>query len=66
MGGKISSAQNFKGGCAGPASVKKIFMKIFLDCDVLLDVMLGREKFFIHSIRVFDACETGEIQGAIA
>ena len=41
-------------------------MKIFLDCDVLLDVMLGREKFFVHSMRVLDECENGALQGAIA
>ncbi len=41
-------------------------MKILLDCDVLLDVMAGREKFLAASARVFDACEAGEIQGAIA
>jgi predicted nucleic acid-binding protein len=41
-------------------------MKIFLDCDVLLDVMLGREKFLIHSMRVLDECENGALQGAIA
>lgn len=41
-------------------------MKILLDCDVLLDVMAGREKFLADSARVLDACETGKIQGAIA
>jgi predicted nucleic acid-binding protein len=41
-------------------------VKILLDCDVLLDVMAGREKFLPDSARVFDACEAGEIQGAIA
>jgi predicted nucleic acid-binding protein len=41
-------------------------VKILLDCDVLLDVMAGREKFLADSARVFDACEAGEIQGAIA
>ena len=41
-------------------------MKILLDCDVLLDVMAGREKFLADSARVLDACETGKIHGAIA
>ena len=41
-------------------------MKILLDCDVLLDVMTGREKFLADSARVLDTCETGEIHGAIA
>ncbi len=41
-------------------------MKILLDCDVLLDVMAGREKFLADSACVLDACETGKIHGAIA
>jgi predicted nucleic acid-binding protein len=41
-------------------------VKILLDCDVLLDVMTGREKFLADSARVLDTCETGEIHGAIA
>jgi len=41
-------------------------VKILLDCDVLLDVMAGREKFLVDSARVFDACESGKIHGAIA
>jgi predicted nucleic acid-binding protein len=41
-------------------------VKILLDCDVLLDVMAGREKFLADSARVLDRCETGEIHGAIA
>lgn len=41
-------------------------MKILLDCDVLLDVMAGREKFLAGSARVLDACESGKIHGAIA
>jgi predicted nucleic acid-binding protein len=41
-------------------------VKILLDCDVLLDVMAGREKFLADSARVLDACETGKIHGAIA
>jgi predicted nucleic acid-binding protein len=41
-------------------------VKILLDCDVLLDVMAGREKFLADSARVLDTCETGEIHGTIA
>jgi predicted nucleic acid-binding protein len=41
-------------------------VKILLDCDVLLDVMAGREKFLADSARVLDTCETGEIHGVIA
>lgn len=41
-------------------------MKVLLDCDVLLDVMAGREKFLADSARVFDSCESGEMHGAIA
>ena len=41
-------------------------MKILLDCDVLLDVMAGREKFLAASASVLDACESGKLHGAIA
>jgi len=41
-------------------------VKILLDCDVLLDVMAGREKFLADSARVLDGCESGKIHGAIA
>jgi hypothetical protein len=41
-------------------------VKILLDCDVLLDVMAGREKFLAGSARVLDGCESGKIHGAIA
>ncbi len=41
-------------------------MKILIDCDVLLDVMAGREKFLADSACVLDACETGKIRGTIA
>jgi hypothetical protein len=41
-------------------------MRILIDCDVLLDVMAGREKFLADSGRVLDACESGKIHGAIA
>jgi len=41
-------------------------VKILLDCDVLLDVMAGREKFLAGSARVLDICESGKIHGAIA
>jgi predicted nucleic acid-binding protein len=37
-----------------------------MDCDVLLDVMVGREKFLAGSARVLDSCESGQIHGAIA
>jgi predicted nucleic acid-binding protein len=41
-------------------------VKILLDCDVLLDVMVGREKFLTGSARVLNDCESGKIHGAIA
>jgi predicted nucleic acid-binding protein len=41
-------------------------VKILLDCNVLLDVMAGRERFMADSARVLDACEAGKIRGAIA
>jgi hypothetical protein len=41
-------------------------VKILLDCDVLLDQLLQRQPFLVNAARVFNACETGEIRGAIA
>ena len=41
-------------------------MKILVDCDVLLDVLAGREKFLPSSARVLDGCEAGRVQGAVA
>jgi predicted nucleic acid-binding protein len=41
-------------------------VRILLDCDVLLDVMAGREKFLADSARVLDGCESGKLHGAIA
>jgi predicted nucleic acid-binding protein len=41
-------------------------VKILLDCDVLLDVLAGREKFLASSARVLDSCEAGKVQGAMA
>jgi predicted nucleic acid-binding protein len=41
-------------------------VKVLIDCDVLLDVMAGREKFLADSAQVLDACEAGQIQGCIA
>ena len=66
MGGQGRLALAGKIGSPGNAARQKIPVKILLDCDVLLDVMAGREKFLADSARVFDACEAGEIQGAIA
>ena len=66
MGGQGRLALAGKIGSPGNAARQKIPVKILLDCDVLLDVMAGREKFLADSARVFDACEAGEIQGTIA
>ena len=41
-------------------------MKILLDCDVLLDVLAGREPFLPGSARVLDSCEAGKVHGAVA
>jgi hypothetical protein len=41
-------------------------VKILLDCDVLLDQLLRREPFLANASRVFNACEAGQIHGAIA
>jgi len=54
-----------KNQTAGNAAGQKILVKILLDCDVLLDVMAGREKFLADSARVLDCCETGEIHGPL-
>jgi predicted nucleic acid-binding protein len=66
MGGQSDVARAGKNRPPGNAARQKIPVKILLDCDVLLDVMAGRKKFMADSARVFDACEAGEIQGAIA
>lgn len=41
-------------------------MKILVDCNVLLDVMAGREKFLADSARILDGCEAGKWESAIA
>ncbi len=41
-------------------------MKILLDCDVLLDVLAGRQQFLPGSARVLDGCEQGKVHGAVA
>jgi predicted nucleic acid-binding protein len=41
-------------------------MKILIDCDVLLDVVLNREPFVEHSAALLDFAETTPGTGAIA
>lgn len=39
---------------------------VFMDTNVLMDVLLEREPFFASSIRVWTLCEGGSIQGLIS
>lgn len=39
-------------------------MKVFLDTDILLDVVLKREPYWRDSAAVLDACEDGRVEGA--
>ncbi|WP_051937873.1 PIN domain-containing protein [Ghiorsea bivora] len=38
-------------------------MKTYVDSDVILDVLLGREVFLIESSQILNLCETHEITG---
>jgi len=38
-------------------------MKAYVDSDVLLDVLLGRDAFVCESSQILDLCETHEITG---
>ena len=39
-------------------------MKVFLDTDILLDVVLRREPYWRDSAAVLDACEDGKVEGS--
>jgi hypothetical protein len=41
-------------------------MTVFLDTDILLDVLAKREPFFKDSMRMFDLCESARIKGAVS
>ncbi len=41
-------------------------MKVFLDTNVLVDVLTHREPFYADSARVWTLAETGQIEGAIS
>jgi hypothetical protein len=41
-------------------------MKVLLDCDVILDVAIGRTQFLSDSSRVLDWCEQHNGGGIIA
>jgi len=38
-------------------------MKVYVDSDVILDVLLGRDAFLCESSQVLNLCETREIVG---
>ncbi|MBR0457863.1 MAG: PIN domain-containing protein [Victivallales bacterium] len=46
--------------------MKRTIPRIFLDTNILLDVLLKREDFYQESAVLFNACETQEVQGEIA
>ncbi len=41
-------------------------MKILLDTNVILDVLLNRQPFVLNAQRVWQACEEGRIDGYVA
>ena len=41
-------------------------MKVLVDTNIILDVLLDREPFVENAIQFFELIETGEIQGFIA
>ncbi len=38
-------------------------MKAYIDSDVILDVILGREEFIVESSQIMNECETRELDG---
>lgn len=42
------------------------FMKIYLDANIVLDVLLKREPFYPDSLAVLDFCESGRHEGWIS
>ena len=45
--------------------MKRTIPRIFLDTNILLDVLLKREDFYQESAVLFNACEAQEVQGEI-
>ena len=41
-------------------------MKLFLDTNVVIDVIAAREPFVADSTAVFNLCETGKVEGIIS
>lgn len=41
-------------------------MKVFIDTNVLLDVLYKRKEFFKDSLKIWKLCETKQIQGYIS
>ena len=41
-------------------------MKLFLDTNVVIDVIAAREPFVADSRSIFDLCETGKAEGAVS
>ncbi len=40
--------------------------RVFLDANVLLDVLLERERFYYDALRIWSACEQGAVEGYIS
>ena len=41
-------------------------MKIFLDTNILMDVLLARQPFCIHSARLLELCANGQLDGNVS
>ena len=41
-------------------------MRLMIDTNIILDVLLAREPYFEYSRKVLDLCETGEICGFVS
>ncbi len=41
-------------------------MKLFLDTNVVIDVIAAREPFVADSQAIFNLCETGKVQGSVS
>jgi len=41
-------------------------MKVLIDTDVILDVLCNRKDFVADSLRIFQCCEAGRLEGCIS
>ena len=41
-------------------------MKLFIDTNVVIDVIAGREPFLADSQQILDLCETGKAEGVVS